>query len=131
MSGGIPVSSPIAVTDDYDAQARNSTAPCIGADEFSGIISDLTVEWGAYKEKHYKLSKHFDTIIYSCDVGITKPDRKIFYAFLKKANMKAEECIFIDDKKEFAEAAIRLGFKGISFESPEQCKKDLKKYIEF
>jgi len=35
--GGIPVSSPISVTNDYDNGTRNATYPDVGADEFSGI----------------------------------------------------------------------------------------------
>jgi hypothetical protein len=32
-SGGTPISSPISITDDYDADARNVTTPDVGADE--------------------------------------------------------------------------------------------------
>ena len=39
-SGGIP-SSPLAVTTDYDGDARNGTTPDIGADEFAGIPLDI------------------------------------------------------------------------------------------
>ena len=41
-SGGTPVSSPIAVTDDYDGNARNVSTPDVGADEFAGTVLDLT-----------------------------------------------------------------------------------------
>lgn len=35
--GGIPVSSPISITNDFDNGSRNSTNPDVGADEFSGV----------------------------------------------------------------------------------------------
>ena len=38
--GGSPVTTPIAVGDDFDATTRNATYPDIGADEFSGITND-------------------------------------------------------------------------------------------
>ncbi|MBX2992649.1 MAG: hypothetical protein KF749_15960, partial [Bacteroidetes bacterium] len=41
-SGGTPVASPIAVTDDFDGDIRNATTPDIGADEFAGMGADLT-----------------------------------------------------------------------------------------
>lgn len=41
-SGGTPVSTPIAVTDDYDGDTRNVTTPDIGADEFNGMGIDIT-----------------------------------------------------------------------------------------
>ncbi|MFA5405354.1 MAG: hypothetical protein WC358_10505, partial [Ignavibacteria bacterium] len=35
--GGIPVSSPISITKDYDNGSRNASYPDVGADEYSGI----------------------------------------------------------------------------------------------
>ncbi|OQY76206.1 MAG: hypothetical protein B6D44_00050, partial [Ignavibacteriales bacterium UTCHB2] len=40
-SGGVPVTSPIAVTDDFDGNTRNATTPDVGADEFNGVALDL------------------------------------------------------------------------------------------
>ncbi|MBP9581652.1 MAG: hypothetical protein IT276_10445, partial [Ignavibacteriaceae bacterium] len=40
-SGGTPVSSPIAVVDDFDGNTRNLTTPDVGADEFAGVGLDL------------------------------------------------------------------------------------------
>lgn len=41
-SGGTPITSPIAITQDYDGNTRNATTPDIGADEFAGVGADLT-----------------------------------------------------------------------------------------
>ncbi|WP_290663207.1 hypothetical protein, partial [Ignavibacterium sp.] len=41
-SGGVPVSTPIAITDDFDGNSRNVTTPDVGADEFAGTPLDLT-----------------------------------------------------------------------------------------
>ncbi|OQY72863.1 MAG: hypothetical protein B6D44_08950, partial [Ignavibacteriales bacterium UTCHB2] len=41
-SGGAPINSPIAILDDFDGNTRNTTTPDIGADEFNGLLSDLT-----------------------------------------------------------------------------------------
>ena len=38
-SGGIPIAG---ITDDFDGDTRNASTPDIGADEFSGILLDLT-----------------------------------------------------------------------------------------
>ncbi|MCX6165370.1 MAG: right-handed parallel beta-helix repeat-containing protein [Ignavibacteriae bacterium] len=35
--GGIPITSPISITTDYDGNTRNASYPDVGADEFSGI----------------------------------------------------------------------------------------------
>ncbi len=41
-AGAIPVTTPIAITDDVDGTARNLTTPDIGADEGNFITADLT-----------------------------------------------------------------------------------------
>ncbi|MBI4535500.1 MAG: hypothetical protein HY708_04420, partial [Ignavibacteriae bacterium] len=41
-SGGTPITTPIAVANDYDGDTRNATTPDIGADEFTGTGADLT-----------------------------------------------------------------------------------------
>ena len=41
-SGGAPVSTPVAITDDFEGELRNLTTPDIGADEFTGTGLDLT-----------------------------------------------------------------------------------------
>ena len=47
-SGAFPVSSPIPVSTDYDGNARSATFPDIGADEFTGIMSDLSSPYIVY-----------------------------------------------------------------------------------
>lgn len=41
-SGGIPITSPISITTDYDGNTRNGSTPDVGADEFNGIGIDLS-----------------------------------------------------------------------------------------
>lgn len=39
-SGGIPVNSPVNISDDYYGNSRNNSTPDVGANEFTGIIKD-------------------------------------------------------------------------------------------
>ena len=55
----------------------------------------------------------FDGGVASCEVQVNKPDPQIYKALLKKYQLKASECIFIDDRLENVQAAVALGFAGI------------------
>ena len=55
----------------------------------------------------------FDGGVASCEVHINKPDPKIYKALLDKYSLKAEECVFIDDRLENVQAAFALGFAGV------------------
>ena len=52
----------------------------------------------------------FDGGVASCEVKINKPDPRIYQALLDKYHLRADECIFIDDRAENLVAASALGF---------------------
>lgn len=68
-------------------------------------------------EKNYP---HFDALIFSCEVGIAKPDAEIYIHTLEKLAIKPEEAIFIDDKKENIDAAEKLGIHGVLFDTADR-----------
>ena len=55
----------------------------------------------------------FDGGVASCEVQVNKPDPQIYKALLKKYQLKASECVFIDDRLENVQAAFALGFAGM------------------
>jgi epoxide hydrolase-like predicted phosphatase len=92
-----------------------------------GILSNHSKEWASYMRRKFDLFKSFDPIIFSCDVGFRKPDPKIYEIALEKLRCRAEECIFIDDKKRNIDGAERLAMKGIVFEEASKLIEDLSK----
>ena len=69
----------------------------------------------------------FHTVILSCDVGVAKPNPKIFKIALKQLDLDASQCLFIDDKKRNVDTAKKLGMDGIVFQSKEHLIEELKK----
>ena len=70
----------------------------------------------------------FDGIFYSFQHGVMKPQIEIFEKFLKYYNLKAQECIFIDDIEWNVEAAKKTGMSGYVHKN---CNVDeLKKFLE-
>ena len=58
----------------------------------------------------------FDNIdggIFSYEYKKIKPDPEIFHILLKEYNLKASECLFLDDRKDNVESASNLGFETI------------------
>jgi putative hydrolase of the HAD superfamily len=92
------------------------------------ILSDLGHGWIERHEREFVISKYFDELFYSAQLGMQKPDSKIYQHMLDTMNVVAEECVFIDDKPSNIEAARALGIKGIIYENPEQLKRELKQF---
>ncbi len=59
--------------------------------------------------------KYMDGGLVSFKSGRTKPDPEMYLDFLREYDLKAEECIFVDDTAENVDVATKLGFKGIVY----------------
>lgn len=69
----------------------------------------------------------FDGLVFSGPIGMNKPNRKIFEYLLKKFNLKAEECVFIDDSQKNLNGAAAVGIDTILFTGDaEKLKEELK-----
>ena len=58
----------------------------------------------------------FDGVFVSSDYKMLKPDEVIYHTFLEKHGLKAEECLFIDDREENVSGAKAVGFNGCVFD---------------
>jgi len=67
----------------------------------------------------------FETLVLSCEVGCRKPEPKIYKIVLKRLNLPAKECLFIDDVLANIRAAQKMGMRGIHFKTPKQLRKEL------
>ncbi len=67
--------------------------------------------------------------VFSCYVGMIKPDPGIYRILCREYDLVPEECVFIDDKAENIQAAKDLGMEGILFTDYHQASKDLEKLI--
>ena len=71
----------------------------------------------------------FDDRIISGDVGLAKPDKKIYELAVQKFSLIPEESLFIDDKIENTTSAEKLGIKTIHLENPNALNVIIKNYI--
>jgi len=58
----------------------------------------------------------FDGVFASCDVGLLKPDPEIYRLFLRQFDLRAEDCLFVDDMPANVEGARGVGMAGYCFE---------------
>lgn len=92
-----------------------------------GLISN-TNEWhfehGIRTTEVFPL---FDAVTLSFQVKALKPNPHLFEDALQKLGLMAEECVFIDDIAEYAEAANRHLLHGIHYQGHEHLLTDLRK----
>jgi len=92
-------------------------------------IAILSNQWYISKKAKVpeKLSKRFDFVVISCDVGCRKPFPEIYNILLKKLKTDPETCLFIDDTPENLSPAKKLGMNTILFQNNKQLFKQLSK----
>ncbi len=69
--------------------------------------------------------KEMDGLVVSGQEKVAKPDPELFRRLLVKYELKAEECLFIDDNQANVDAAASLGIRSYRFLNPEQLRKDI------
>lgn len=77
----------------------------------------------------YEFFKHFDGGVISYKENFLKPETEIYTKLLNTYDLKAKECLFIDDTLVNTQAAHRLGFNTIVFYNYESLKENLNKFI--
>lgn len=77
------------------------------------------------------IKSRFDGYFVSYQEGLYKPDKEAYLNVLRKINLKAEECVFVDDILVNITVANSLGIKSILYINIEQFKNDLKKWCSY
>ena len=119
------------VPEKYHAALKNCAdrwdicmTPLKGAKEFceqikaSGlgiyVLSNTSDMFYVYFPKFLPLD-FFDGVFVSSDYLMLKPDVAIYEKFLEKYGLKADECLFIDDREENVSGARKAGMNGFVF----------------
>lgn len=77
------------------------------------------------KQNEMPFLKYMDGVIFSCDVKQMKPDAEIYRTLLGRFGLKAEETLFIDDRKENCKGAESQGIHALQFRDLKQAAKEM------
>jgi len=81
----------------------------------------------SYEYKRKGWFNSFNVLILSEEVGILKPDKKIFELTLERLGIPGESCVFIDDQEKNLIPARELGMKTVLYKNLEQLTSELEK----
>jgi putative hydrolase of the HAD superfamily len=81
---------------------------CICSNNFVTRIRELDSEFNFLKD--------FDIKIFSFEVGIMKPDKRIFETLIKQSEVEPKEIVYADDDVSKLQGAIELGINAFVYE---------------
>lgn len=83
------------------------------------FLSNSGPEVMARVRADHPLEARFDAVVISCEVGLAKPDPRIFRLCLDRLGLAAGSALFVDDRADNVEAAAAVGLRTLHFDGPD------------
>jgi len=96
---------------------------------YVGLISNAWADLREYIASQ-KYEDAFDHMVISAEVGVMKPEARIYQIALEQAGVSPNEAVFVDDFYENIEGCQAVGMHGIYFQNPEQAMDELKRMLD-
>jgi epoxide hydrolase-like predicted phosphatase len=94
-----------------------------------GLLSNAWPDLRNAIENVWEIADVFDDIVISAEIGLVKPDPKIYEYSLNRLDISPQEAIFIDDFAVNIKAAQTLGLHTIHFISSAETQSQLKELL--
>jgi putative hydrolase of the HAD superfamily len=94
----------------------------------TALLTNNVREWeSVWRAKLPELDDLFEVVVDSAFVGMRKPEPRIYELTLERlgGDLRAEECVFVDDLEVNCEAARALGMTAVRFENARQAIAEL------
>jgi HAD superfamily hydrolase (TIGR01509 family) len=105
----------------YIKELRGSYKTAVLSNANTGVLERrIGLDW---------LAASFDEVVVSAEVGMTKPDERIYTYTLQKLGVAANQAIFVDDREVFLGAAREVGMQTILYQHFEQFKTELEQLL--
>ncbi len=95
----------------------------------TGLISNAWPEIRKQIEVEWRIADAFDNLTISAEVGLAKPDPRIYRLALEGLRVEAGRAIFVDDFTENLEAASALGMHTVHFENRTQAQQQVESLL--
>lgn len=93
------------------------------------LLSNSFVGAREREQTAYRFEDHFDLLVYSHEVGMEKPDPRIYKITCQRLGIEYGEAIFVDDVEGNVAAASQLGMHGVVFENNHTCIRQIERCL--
>ncbi|MBC7582044.1 HAD-IA family hydrolase [Aeromicrobium sp.] len=91
----------------------------------TAMLSNISGEGMLKRFSEAERAEYFDVMVASADIGFAKPETEAYEITADRLGVRLEECVFLDDKQDFCDAARSVGMQAITFETFDQAHEDL------
>jgi epoxide hydrolase-like predicted phosphatase len=79
--------------------------------------------------ERWEIADAFEELVISAEVGLTKPDARIYRLLLERFRVAPANAIFVDDFPHNVEGARLTGMFAIHFQNPAQARQELEAWL--
>lgn len=91
-----------------------------------GLLSNVASSWIRDSFLSPQEQKLFDDMVFSFEVGIIKPDPRIFHLACERLGVELSEAVLVDDIEHYCTAARGQGMQAIQYKDLKQLQAELK-----
>lgn len=95
-----------------------------------GLLSNVSTDWITREFLSAEERALFTDMVFSYQVGITKPDSGVYQLTADRLGEKPEDCVLIDDSELNCNGAEKTGMKAIKYDNFETLKSQLKSMLK-
>ena len=96
----------------------------------TGVLSNAWTDARTAFTEKYGLSSAVDALIISAEVGVVKPDARIYRLAAEALGVLPEEAVFVDDSAQNVQGARAAGMKAVQFVSTAQTVKEVRQLLD-
>jgi putative hydrolase of the HAD superfamily len=94
------------------------------------MLTNNVREWEPLWRAKLPVDEIFELVVDSAFVGMRKPEREIYDLTLERlGDVRAEECVFVDDLDVNCATATELGMTAVHYVSPEQAIAEIERAV--
>lgn len=105
----------------YIRLLRQNFKTALLSNAFSDLRRVVTEVW--------KFADAFDEMVISAEVGLVKPDPRIYQLAVDRLGVAPADAVFIDDFSRNVEGARAVGIQAIHFKNPQQARHELENLL--
>lgn len=94
------------------------------------LLTNNVREWSATWRAMAPIDEIFEVVVDSAFVGMRKPDPEIYELCVARLGLRAEECMFVDDREDNCEGAVAVGVTAVRYRDVEQAVGEIRAVLD-
>lgn len=90
------------------------------------LLTNNVREWSATWRTMAPIDEIFEIVVDSAFVGMRKPDAEIYELCLARLGVRAEQCLFVDDREDNCDGAAAVGITAVRYRDVQQAVREIR-----